>query len=70
MTTPAPEGNWAANSGTTYPQLHEPEPVAERPLEIASSESSTNQEKIVDKAAVDESSSSHSDHEKGRPTVE
>ncbi|RMY79467.1 hypothetical protein D0863_00040 [Hortaea werneckii] len=70
MTTPAPEGNWAANSGTTYPQLHEPEPVAERPLEIASSESSTNQEKIVDKEAIDESSSSHSDHEKGRPTVE
>lgn len=71
MTTPAPESNWAANSSTTDPQLSEPEPVAERPLEIVSSESSTNQEKIVDREAAGDSSDSQYDEEKERrPPIE
>ncbi|KAK4540267.1 hypothetical protein LTR36_009672 [Oleoguttula mirabilis] len=70
MTTPVPEQSWAANTETSHPQdPGHSEPLAEEPLEVVSSESSTNQEKIVDKEAVEESSSSHSEDDNNGKTL-
>ncbi|EMC91328.1 hypothetical protein BAUCODRAFT_39495 [Baudoinia panamericana UAMH 10762] len=64
MAAPVPEQNWSANTNTRHPEdPSHAEPVAEFPLEVVSSESSANQEKIVDKEAVEEYESSDSQHD-------
>ncbi|KAK5109732.1 hypothetical protein LTR62_006572 [Meristemomyces frigidus] len=59
-TSGLPEAKWAANTDVQNDPSHA-EPLAERPLEVVSSESLANAEKIVDKEAVEDSSSSNSD---------
>jgi len=68
MTTPAPEQPWAANTSTSAYLPANSEPLAEEALEVVSSESSANQEKTVDKEAVEESSdNSQYDEKEIRP---
>ncbi|KAK4561111.1 ATP-binding cassette transporter yor1 [Recurvomyces mirabilis] len=65
---PIPESRWASNSSPQDP--NSAEPVAERPLEVVSSESSANEEKIVDKEAVEDYSSSNSEDGKENEKVQ
>ncbi|KAK5132543.1 hypothetical protein LTR08_008860 [Meristemomyces frigidus] len=65
MATPVPEQPWAANTDTTETPAHA-EPLAEEPLDVVSSESSTNQEKHGETEVVEDSSDSQSDGGNGK----
>nr|POE63715.1 oligomycin resistance atp-dependent permease yor1 [Quercus suber] len=68
--TPLPEQRWASNTETSNPQdTNHAEPVAEAPLEVVSSESDLNDEKIVDREAVEEYSSSSQDGDEKGPSI-
>nr|POE51663.1 oligomycin resistance atp-dependent permease yor1 [Quercus suber] len=69
--TPLPEQRWASNTDTSNPyDTNHAEPVAEAPLEVVSSESDLNEEKIVDREKAEEYSSSSQDgDEKSRPVM-